>query len=235
MVDLYTEVIMGRDLILSVHDVGTNSFIDIAAQKDGGINITRETIDITTKPDWPVGTTDEAGNTPAPYTLHGVGMKKFKPGFASWTSDVNGLTTTDTFGTQVLLTACLAATYVYVQFTVGINQVIRGYALVTSANRTGPMGDASTFSANLQGTGGFVELTGYPKIDHQTVEAGGVLDPLPLEAGLTYDADSETVAVNGVALVKDVDYTIVDGTRVITILIPIVGSYATIAYAVHVT
>lgn len=184
--------IIGKDILLYV-DVNGSPVL-VAGQREGGIDISRESVDLTTKDDWVVA--GEAG-------AQGTGMRLFKPSFGTWKATLGGIITYDAAGADLLTDAVLDATQVTITVAVG-TRTFRGLCNINSFNKTGAMAGEATYTADLQGCGALVVaegavlagtiVTAYPT-------AGvGTIASLTIPTGKTYVTGSCSVLVNGIPL-----------------------------------
>jgi predicted secreted protein len=188
--------IIGKDILLYV-DVNGSPML-VAGQREGGIDISRESVDLTTKDDWVV-----AGEVGA----QGTGMRLFKPSFGTWKATLGGIITYDATGADLLTDAVLDATQVTITVAVG-TRTFKGLCNINSFNKTGAMAGEATYTADLQGCGALVvdegaviqgiQVIAYP------VAGVGTIASLTIPTGGTYVANSCTVSVNGIPLLVKV-------------------------------
>ena len=134
------KTISGSSIVLQVHLLSsTSSPTDVAASTNGVLSISSETIDITSK--------GSGGN------------KDFMHGVTSWTVDCDAYVLSDGTGNSSYNWALAAknGTKINMKFydTSGqsASKAYTGMGFVTSWTETGAVGEFSTYSATIQGTG----------------------------------------------------------------------------------
>jgi len=194
--------IIGKDILIWVDVAGVPTLV--AGQREGGIDISRESVDLTTKDDWVV-----AGEPGA----QGTGMRLFKPSFGTWKATLGGIITYDAAGADLLTTAVLNADQVMITVAVG-TRTFKGLCNINSFNKTGAMAGEATYTADLQGCGALVVDEGavVPGTRLSVLTAitgtgtGGVAAAITLPAATatrtagTYVVNSATVTLNDVPL-----------------------------------
>jgi predicted secreted protein len=135
-----------------------NPFVLVAGQREGGFDITRESIDVTTKLDWE-----------APDGKVGNGMRQFKQSFGSWKATLGGIVTYDNpalsgtlgdyCGANLLSQCILDGTSIQIRFQIG-DKTYGGEAMLNSFNRSGALAGEATYTADLQGSGFLDEVIG---------------------------------------------------------------------------
>lgn len=188
--------IIGKDILIwvDVADVATL----VAGQREGGIDISRESVDLTTKDDWVVA--GEAGS-------QGTGMRLFKPSFGTWKATLGGIITYDAAGADLLTAAVLNAEQVMITVAVG-TRTFKGLCNINSFNKTGAMAGEATYTADLQGCGALV-LTGgehgtrvsvLPAVTAGAVAAVTLPQATTTRSAGSYVVDSATITLNDVPL-----------------------------------
>ena len=133
------KTITGSAIVLSVDLSGSTSPTAIPGATTGSLSINQETIDTTNK---------ESG-----------GRKEFINGVKSWTLSCEAFTTSsgETVSGDTSINALDAGTKIYVQFSDGSGQAnakkYTGYGYVTSIAVGANVGEFSTYTMEIQGTG----------------------------------------------------------------------------------
>ena len=133
------KTITGSAIVLSVDLSGSTSPTAVAGATTGTLNVNQETIDVTNK--------DSSGR------------KEFINGVKSWTLDCEAFTTSsgETVSGDTSIAALEAGTKVYIQFRDGSGQASAkkhtGYGYITSIGVNANVGEFSTYSVSVQGTG----------------------------------------------------------------------------------
>ena len=133
------KTITGSAIVLSIDLSGSTSPTAVAGATTGTLNVSQETIDVTNK--------DSSGR------------KEFINGVKSWTLDCEAFTTSsgETVSGDTSIAALEAGTKVYVQFRDGSGQASAkkhtGYGYITSIGVNANVGEFSTYSVSVQGTG----------------------------------------------------------------------------------
>ena len=133
------KTITGSAIVLSVDLSGSTSPTAVAGATTGTLNVNQETIDVTNK--------DSSGR------------KQFINGVKSWTLDCEAFSTSsgETVSGDTSIAALEAGTKIYVQFRDGSGQAsakkYTGYGYITSIGVNANVGEFSTYSVSVQGTG----------------------------------------------------------------------------------
>jgi TP901-1 family phage major tail protein len=133
------KTITGSAIVLSVDLSGSTSPTAVAGATTGSLSVNQETIDVTNK--------DSSGR------------KEFINGVKSWTLDCEAFTTSsgETVSGDTSIAALEAGTKIYVQFRDGSGQAsakkYTGYGYITSIGVNANVGEFSTYSVSIAGTG----------------------------------------------------------------------------------
>ena len=133
------KTITGSAIVLSVDLSGSTSPTAVAGATTGSLSVNQETIDVTNK--------DSSGR------------KQFINGVKSWTLDCEAFSTSsgETVSGDTSIAALEAGTKIYVQFRDGSGQAsakkYTGYGYITSIGVGANVGEFSTYSVEVQGTG----------------------------------------------------------------------------------
>ena len=133
------KTITGSAIVLSVDLSGSTSPTAVAGATTGSLSVNQETIDVTNK--------DSSGR------------KQFINGVKSWTLDCEALSTSsgETVSGDTSIAALEAGTKIYVQFRDGSGQAsakkYTGYGYITSIGVNANVGEFSSYSVSVQGTG----------------------------------------------------------------------------------
>lgn len=131
--------ITGSAIVLSIDLSGSTSPTAVAGATTGTLSVNQETIDVTNK--------DSSGR------------KEFINGVKSWTLDCEAFTTSsgETVSGDTSIAALEAGTKIYVQFRDGSGQAsakkYTGYGYITSIGVNANVGEFSTYSISIAGTG----------------------------------------------------------------------------------
>ena len=131
--------ITGSAIVLSIDLSGSTSPTAVAGATTGSLSVNQETIDVTNK--------DSSGR------------KEFINGVKSWTLDCEAFTTSsgETVSGDTSIAALEAGTKIYVQFRDGSGQAsakkYTGYGYITSIGVNANVGEFSTYSVSIAGTG----------------------------------------------------------------------------------
>jgi len=131
--------ITGSAIVLSIDLSGSTSPTAVAGATTGTLSVNQETIDVTNK--------DSSGR------------KEFINGVKSWTLDCEAFTTSsgETVSGDTSIAALEAGTKIYVQFRDGSGQAsakkYTGYGYITSIGVNANVGEFSTYSLSIAGTG----------------------------------------------------------------------------------
>ena len=133
------KTITGSAIVLSVDLSGSTSPTAVAGATTGSLSVNQETIDVTNK--------------------ESSGRKEFINGVKSWTLDCEAFSTSsgETVSGDTSIAALEAGTKIYVQFRDGSGQAsakkYTGYGYITSIGVNANVGEFSTYSVSVQGTG----------------------------------------------------------------------------------
>tara|TARA_R100001594_G_scaffold39780_3_gene71617 strand:+ start:711 stop:1142 length:432 start_codon:yes stop_codon:yes gene_type:complete len=133
------KTITGSAIVLGIDLSGSTSPTAVAGATTGQLSLTQETIDTTNK---------DSG-----------GRKEFINGVKSWTLSCEAFTTSsgETVSGDTSINALDAGTKIYVQFRDGSGQAnakkYTGYGYITSIGVGANVGEFSTYSIEIQGTG----------------------------------------------------------------------------------
>jgi TP901-1 family phage major tail protein len=133
------KTITGSAIVLSIDLSGSTSPTAVAGATTGTLNVNQETIDVTNK--------DSSGR------------KEYINGVKSWTLDCEAFTTSsgETVSGDTSIAALEAGTKIYVQFRDGSGQAsakkYTGYGYITSIGVNANVGEFSTYSVLIAGTG----------------------------------------------------------------------------------
>jgi len=133
------KTITGSAIVLSVDLSGSTSPTAVAGATTGSLSVNQETIDVTNK--------DSSGR------------KQFINGVKSWTLDCEAFSTSsgETVSGDTSIAALEAGTKIYVQFRDGSGQAsakkYTGYGYITSIGVNANVGEFSSYSVSVQGTG----------------------------------------------------------------------------------
>lgn len=225
--------VIGKDILLYViaSEVAGGAAELVAGQREGGIDISRESVDLTTKNDWAPGT-NEVGN----------GMRLFKPSFGTWKATLGGIITTGDNGADLLSTAVLAADQIMIKVKIG-TKCYTGMCNINSFNRTGAMAGEATYTADLQGCGALTEATedtsGNIVVNTTaTVGTADTIANITVGTGFHYVPGTIAVTANGILLTYGSSpngvYTVA-GTDTIVFTVEAdtleVGNYLEISYS----
>tara|TARA_R100000700_G_C3173213_1_gene147711 strand:+ start:65 stop:496 length:432 start_codon:yes stop_codon:yes gene_type:complete len=131
--------ITGSAIVLSIDLSGSTSPTAVAGATTGTLSVNQETIDVTNK--------DSSGR------------KEFINGVKSWTLDCEAFTTSsgETVSGDTSIAALEAGTKIYVQFRDGSGEAsakkYTGYGYITSIGVNANVGEFSTYSLSIAGTG----------------------------------------------------------------------------------
>ena len=133
------KTITGSAIVLSVDLSGSTSPTAVAGATTGSLSVNQETIDVTNK--------DSSGR------------KQFINGVKSWTLDCEAFSTSsgETVSGDTSIAALEAGTKIYIQFRDGSGQAsakkYTGYGFITSIGVNANVGEFSSYSVSVQGTG----------------------------------------------------------------------------------
>jgi TP901-1 family phage major tail protein len=133
------KTITGSAIVLSIDLSGSTSPTAVAGATTGTLNVNQETIDVTNK--------DSSGR------------KEYINGVKSWTLDCEAFTTSsgETVSGDTSINALDNGTKIYVQFRDGSGQAnakkYTGYGYITSISSSANIGEFSSYSVSIQGTG----------------------------------------------------------------------------------
>ncbi len=132
-----SEIVKGRNLVLSIYDNDIADYIVIACSKNVSLNLTLETREVT--------------NTFSAF------FREYKPDVITWGLSDDGLMILDNFGYTKMTNALLTRQILDIKFFVdnGIDGITyyTGLAILTSISLSGPNNDAASYSLSLQGSG----------------------------------------------------------------------------------
>jgi predicted secreted protein len=132
-----SEIVKGRNLVLSIYDNDIADYIVIACSKNVSLNLTLETREVT--------------NTFSSF------FREYKPDVITWNLSDDGLMILDNFGYTKMTNALLTRQILDIKFFVdnGIDGITyyTGLAILTSVSLSGPNNDAASYSLTLQGSG----------------------------------------------------------------------------------